>query len=624
MTTTVEQIVMEFRRRQLERGPLFERCRIVSQHYNNEMVLPLPEVEKTEAPVVANLLAQGVDQHANRVASYLPDVQAPPLKPGDRASERRADQRRRAAVGFLEVNRYDLQMRRRARWLGAFSEAPVRWFPDKTTRRPRSMIHTPLEVYPSAMETGQLQPEDCIVANARTVAWVKKNYPDVPIATIRANTGKHQTGDGLTDNDLVEVIQWLDGDETVVVLYGPGEPHDLVYEAEYGYRGARIINLTPPDLPGMKAWGTEILRVPNRLGECPMVVPGRITLDVPKGQFDDMPGLAVMQAKLAAMEVNAIANSIWPDQWVIGVDGRNPQIIKAADGRAGIVGQINDGQIITTQMQPGVQTPMAIDRLERAQRQNGGIPADFGGESASNIRTGRRGDAVLSAAVDYTIQEHQTILAASCQLELQIAANIDLTYFRNEKKSFYISWKGGKGRLDYTPKDIWTEDRTLLVNYAKPGADINSLNVQIGQLTSIGLLSKLSAGRMHPDVKDPEFEHDQTVYEQLEAAGLASVQQQAAAGALPLPDLARIAQLVRQDKMELFDAVEQAQKEAQERQSSTVAPAEPGSPEAQPGLAAPGAGAEAGGPIAPPAPSMENLTSILRTLRTQNQVATAG
>src|SRR4051794_36788399 len=94
---SVQEIVAEFRRRQLNRSPLFERGRVISQHYNNEVVLPLPEVDRTEAPAVANLLAQGVDQHAMRVSSVLPDVQCPPVKPGDKASERRADQRRRAS-----------------------------------------------------------------------------------------------------------------------------------------------------------------------------------------------------------------------------------------------------------------------------------------------------------------------------------------------------------------------------------------------------------------------------------------------------------------------------------------------------------------------------------------------
>src|SRR3954452_3564033 len=113
----LEAIVAEFRRRQTERGPFFEKCRIISQHYYNQVVLPLPEVGPQEAPAVANLLAQGIDQHAMRVGSVNADVQAPALKPGDKTSEKRADLRRRASLGFWEVNNYELFQKRRARWL---------------------------------------------------------------------------------------------------------------------------------------------------------------------------------------------------------------------------------------------------------------------------------------------------------------------------------------------------------------------------------------------------------------------------------------------------------------------------------------------------------------------------
>ncbi|NCV60837.1 MAG: hypothetical protein EBW52_05455, partial [Betaproteobacteria bacterium] len=44
------------------------------------------------------------------------------------------------------------------------------------------------------------------------------------------------------------------------------------------------------------------------------------------------------------------------------------------------------------QINPGYKTDTALDRLERQERLEGSIPAEFGGESASNIRTGRRGE----------------------------------------------------------------------------------------------------------------------------------------------------------------------------------------------------------------------------------------
>lgn len=105
--------------------------------------------------------------------------------------------------------------------------------------------------------------------------------------------------------------------------------------------------------------------------------------------------------------------------------------------------------------------------------------------------------------------------------------------------------------------------------------------------------------RIDPLVEDVEKERDAVVAEQLEESLLAGLQQQAAQGALPPGDLARIMELVKHDQADLAEAVAKTQREAQERQAEQV---EPTAPEAQPGIAQPGAGAEAGGgpPAGPP------------------------
>lgn len=632
MRTTTE-IVRLFQHRQVERGPFFERMREISQHYNNQAVLPLPDVTEQQKPAVANLIAQGVDQHAMRIASIIPDIQCPAVKTGDSPSEKRADQRRRASYGYWEQNAYDLLQKQRARHLVAYAQSPVKIIPSTRVdgqggiKGPKWILRTPLECYPAAMDVGQMQPDDNIFAVRRTVGWLRRNYPEVPIGPIQVPGGSKYSGNQyLKDDDNIDVLEYTDAEQTAVIAIGAGhDPAGLVYEAEYGIGNARIVNLGPVGGPdGPKMWAAPLLFTPNRLGECNVVVPGRISLDGSKGQFDDTTGLFLMQAMLMAMEVDAIANHIWPDEWIVGVGTAAPKIIKAADGRKGIVGQVQDGQFITRQIQPGLQTPGTIDRLERAIRNNGGIPAELGGESASNIRTARRGEALLSSAVDYYVQEHQQILARSAQKELEIAAAIDLAYFRNTKKSFYVSWKGGKGRLDYTPSQVWSEDRTIRVSYAKAGADVNALTVEIGQLKAAGLMSALSAGRMHPDIKDPEFEQDQIQYEMLQAGLLQEFPGQLQQGQVALTDYVRVMQLVRSDKMSIEDAIAKAQEEAQARQAQQV---EQTAPEAQPGLNAPGAGGEAGSglpTVPPPSPSMQNLQQILRAVRTPAQISQAG
>ena len=127
----------------------------------------------------------------------------------------------------------------------------------------------------------------------------------------------------------------------------------------------------------------------------------------------------------------------------------------------------------------------------------------------------------------------------------------------------------------------------------------------------MGTMSKRSFMSIDPLIEDPEFEHDSVIAEQLESALLTSIQQQAAEGVIPPADLARIMDLVANNQLELAQAVDRVQKEAQERQAKQVDAA---APEAQPGLAAPGMGAEARSVAAPPNEAPPELAQLLAAL----------
>ena len=194
----------------------------------------------------------------------------------------------------------------------------------------------------------------------------------------------------------------------------------------------------------------------------------------------------------------------------------------------------------------------------------------------------------MSATVDFTVQEAQRIMARSLQEENRLAVEIAKKYSGRRARSFYVNSKNVKGQVDYVPNENFDSTENV-VSYSQAGADINNLVIGGGQRVGMGTMSKKSFMSIDPLIDDPEFEHDTVIAEQLEAALLSAVQNQAAEGILPPGDLARIMDLVAHDKKELAEAVEQVQREAQERQAEQV-PAM--SPEAQPGLALPGMGAE--------------------------------
>jgi hypothetical protein len=334
-----------------------------------------------------------------------------------------------------------------------------------------------------------------------------------------------------------------------------------------------------------------------------VIVPQRITLDKPHGQFDGLLGMYYTRARLQALTEIAIERGIFPDEYLVARPGENPEIIQIADGKTGQLGVVKGGDIQIQQSNPGYKTDTALDRLERQERLEGAIPAEFGGESGTNIRTGRRGDSVLAATVDFRVQEAQEIFASSMIEEDKVAIAIEKAYWGANAKSFFMPGMGG-GIKDYTPNKLWETDFHY-VAYSAAGSDVNSLIVGLGQRLGTGLMSKESAREADPLISDPELEKDRLVAEGIEAALLSSIQAQAADpnGPYQPDDLAYIASQVQSNKMNLSQAIMAAQKRAQARQAEQ-APA--GSPETMPGLAMPGMGAEqpigGGGPA-----SLESL-----------------
>jgi hypothetical protein len=437
-------------------------------------------------------------------------------------------------------------------------------------------------------DADDIVPENVIFSYTKDAAWLLKNYgPQVA----NLNMGK------VTRDSRYRILEYVCANELVLVAMGAEDGTN----SESGWAEA-----------------VEIERIPNRTGMPLAVVPKRITLDEVRGQFDNMVGMFYTRARLQALTEIAIERGIFPDEYLIARPGENPEIIQTADGKMGQLGVVKGGDIQQLQTNPGYKTDVAMDRIERQERLEGGIPAEFGGESASNIRTGRRGETVLAATVDFKVQEAQKIFEASIFEEDRIAIAIEKSYWGEQPKSFFIAGKQTNAKVDYVPSKIWETDFHY-VTYPSSGSDVNALIVGLGQRLGTGLMSKESAREADPLITDPELEHDRIVAEGVEAALLSSLQSQAADpnGPYQPADLAYIARMVGTDKMNLAEAIEAAQKRAQERQAAQ-APA--GSPETMPGLAMPGMGAEqpAGPPAGPPA-----LGDLIARLRGGQQAGAA-
>lgn len=563
---TAEEIVDLYRLRRDAQGPVLARMREVRDLANGDVILPLNDLDKNAKSSVANLLVQGLDQMSMRVASTMPTPYFPPMVEGQERAKKFARDRRSAVLAMWEENRMQAKLRRRARHLLAYSNSPVVLKPDFKTLTPKWHIRNPLDTFPSPMEDqDDPVPNNVIFSYQRTYKWLLDNYgyviPGMPPGVIRYD-------------DKITILEYVCANELVMVMYADAD-----------------INAKWKNIPAI-----ELERIANRTGRPLAVVPQRITLDQPKGQFDGIIGMYYTRARLQALTELAIERGIFPDEYLVARPGENPQVMQVADGKLGILGVVKGGDLQQLNAQPGYKTDIALDRLERQERLEGAIPAEFGGESGTNIRTGRRGDAILSATVDFRVQETQATLEQSIMEEDKIAIAIEKAYWGNTSKTFFIANRSG-GKVTYTPNKLWDNDYHK-VAYSASGTDVNSLIVTIGQRLGIGLMSKESAREADPMIEDPELERDRIVAESMEAALLSSIQQQAADpnGPFQPDDLAYLTKLTIVDNIPLYEAVSRTQQRAQERQAT---PAPQGAPETMPGLAMPGMGAEQ--PVAAPA-----------------------
>jgi hypothetical protein len=314
-----------------------------------------------------------------------------------------------------------------------------------------------------------------------------------------------------------------------------------------------------------------------------------------------------------ALETIAVEKGIFPDTYLESRPGEIAKFVDGPhDGRTGRVNIVTGGQIREVQSQPGYLTNPTIDRLERAQRVTAGIPAEFGGESGSNIRTGRRGDAVLSAVIDFPVAEAQEAFAYSLEEENEIAMQMAARIDGDTKRTIFVGTGNNRRPVTYAASETFAQTEHV-VSYPAAGSDINSLVIGLGQRVGLGTMSKQTAAYLDPFIENPEMEHDTIIAEGLEQALLSGIQQQASQGALPPLVLAKIMKLVREDKLELAEAMNKVTEDAMKEQEQQQAGMPPDSPEAA--MAGPAAAAMTGSPIPGASQGQADLAGLLSTLR---------
>ena len=603
MPRSLDDILQLYKDRKAGYEPLHGKMRAIADVYNGRAVVPLPDMDRDEHSSIPNLLQQGVDQMAGRITSVRPQIGFSSAQPGVRKYDRRAKAAADVIGGWWQMDRLMMKQKQRGRRLVAYGMAPtvIRW--DYKDHRPVWHMRHPLETLPSPdIQPGQISPTDCIFSFQRTVGWMQANGYGEHLSILIGRNNE------VTRDTRINILEYMDGDQTSLIATGHYRNDGYDYDPTNAYFDTVLK-------------GVQLEWFPNLIDEIPVTIPTRLTLDKMTGQFDNMLGMYYQQAKLMALEVIAVEKGIFPDTYLVSRPGEMARFTDGPhDGRTGMINVIQGGDIQTEQPQPGYITNPTMDRLERAQRLTAGIPSEFGGESGSNIRTGRRGDAVLSATIDFPIAEAQQIFEYAFEEENEYAMKMAKRIDGATKRTLYVGSGNNRRPVSYVPKDTF-EVTEHVVSYPAAGTDVNALIIGIGQRVGLGIMSKQTAASLDPYIDNPEMEHDAIIAEGLEQALMAGIQQQAQSGAIPPLVLAKIMTLVGQDKMELAQAMNKiteealAEEKAKQSQQDPMAQ-DPMSPDAA--MAGAAAQAMTGAPASPipgAGQGMKDLSAMLGDLR---------
>lgn len=591
-------------------APLIRQMLEMRDRYNLEFTVPMRTVEGEPefAPLGPQIIHDGIEHTALRAGGPMPTISVPALDETIEHGKKSRDYariRRRALYASWHYNVLNLLLYRVYRHFVGYGTASLMVVPKFETKRACIEVRNPLNSYPEPRNFDEMQqPRNCAFIYGKSSDYLRRTFG----SQVDDLLGMNQQSDGMWD-----LVEWVDDDVIIMGVLGPRSQYGV--DTPYPNSGGR---------------GIELRRWPNRAGMCTAAVPRRITLDKMAGQLNAATGMVDWLERLMVLNTIAAEKNIFADAYALAENGQVAEIAGGEwkDGRTGEINVLQGvkqvGQLVST---VGPMTAQAIGSLERAARSSTGTIPQFGGENPQSLRTGRAIDTLGSYSVDPRIKEAQDVVAAMLERRVNPAIlEIEKGYWPGKKYVCFSGWPSDAGTVEYVPgKHFETHDN--IVAYAFPGLDLSQISVAVLQLNGGKLISRHTARIKHPLIDDADGEEQRSTEEAIKDVVIASFQKQVAEGTIPLPDVARVYELVIDGK-QMHLAIMQAQKEAQERQVREAPEAGPGqvaAPEEAPGLGAPGQGMEQPGRvppgqggtpgIPPPRPDQHNLEQLLEAVR---------
>lgn len=559
-----------------QRGPVIKRMRDVLHHYEGEWIIPTPDVSKENSmPMLTPaLVGDAVDFLARRAASQMPRTVCPALDPNKdtgRRSREYATIRNKAISATYGDSRWKLARRKFYRHLAAYHCGAITVAPNFERQMPELQVRDPLSAFPEPQASVDFRPPLYVgFVTRRSGSWLRKRFPQ-----LREESGGPISRD--QQQEEWELCEWIDEN---VVMYGLlGPVYTTGAHISWQYSQNQIA-------PSMQIGDV----FENKLGRPHAVVPENISLDRISSRIGSMLGNIELQAKMMALNIQAMDRAVFPDMYAIGDANGNPQVVGGhwKDGREGEINILKDvKQIGATNTAPPPQIQMAIDQLERNARVSMGLVPQAGGETYGALRTGRGIDALASIALDPTIQEMHEVTEEWMSEVNEIILDTYKVHWGGKAYSMYSRWPGDKGLVEFTPSKHF-ETTLNIVSYEIPGADVNQLTQILGSLRGTGSISQRTMRDKHPWIGDGEAEGRLVDEEDLESAVKQAILTGLAQGTMD-PVFATWVRDEMQKGADILRAVELATARLKQQQAQAAPPPQEdqlAAPETMPGLAA--------------------------------------
>lgn len=429
---------------------------LAARRGNLDEVFPDLVSEEWPKPIIANFIDIAARDLAEVIAP-MPSFNCSSTSMTSDAAKKFADRRGKIAQNYLLHSQINVQMLTGADHYLSYGLTVFYLEPDYAARLPRVLCEDPMGGYPEYDRWGK-----CVAYTKRfyrEANVLAELYPDYADMILKAEPG-HLSGQyGETQ---LELIRFCDKDEITLVLV---TEHPVVLE-----------------------------QIPNRLGECPVVIGHRPWLDMskPRGQFDDVVWMQLARDTLAKLQLEAVQKSVQAPlavpQDVQEVNyGPDAVIRTASPEKVRHIG--GDFNPISFQ-----ESSVLLDEMRTGTRYPG---VRSGGTDASVI-TGKGVQALLGG-FDSQVKAAQLVLQVAFTDVMRLCFKMDEKFWPNATKEVRGVQNGTPFEMSYRPSKDINGDHSCDVSYGfAAGLDPNRAVVLLLQLRAEKLFSRDYMARQLP------------------------------------------------------------------------------------------------------------------------------